>query len=107
MTMDSLTPPPVTAVSAVPVQRTDSMAIVSLVLGITGYFGLGPLGWIPGAVLGHMARGNIRRDPTLTGDGLAVGGLVMSYIGLALCAVALVIFLLFFGFVFHQAQLVR
>jgi hypothetical protein len=40
-----------------------------------------------------MARGKIRRDPSLCGDGLAVAGLIVGYVYLALALVTLVLFI--------------
>src|SRR5205823_2459277 len=49
---------------------------------------------IPGIVCGHVARSNIRNsDGALTGDGMAIAGLVMSYLGLALWGLVLLVLL--------------
>ena len=68
--------------------RTARSAIWSLVLGILGLVFLlgciGPLFAIPAVVCGHVAHGRIRRsNGLLTGDGLALGGLITGYIGIA------------------------
>jgi hypothetical protein len=46
-------------------------------------------------VTGHMARGEIRRNPHWSGDGLAVGGWAGPTV--VLWVLALLAFLLFFG----------
>jgi hypothetical protein len=51
------------------------MSVLSLVLG--------PLGFGPGIVCGHLARRRIRRDPTLGGN-LATAGLIAGYAFLAI-----------------------
>src|SRR5580704_12739629 len=56
-------------------QKTSGLAIASLV---------GCLGFIPGIICGHLARRNIRRDPSLKGGGLAMAGLIISYLSLAI-----------------------
>lgn len=66
--------------------RTSGMAIASLVLGILGLTLLPVFAPVPAAVLGHVARGQIKRDPTLTGGGFALAGLVLGWIGIALVA---------------------
>ena len=78
------------------------MAIISLVFGILGLVGVCPGLWsIIALVTGNLARGDIRRDPArYTGDGLAKGGVILGWIGIALMACALfgfLIWLLFFG----------
>lgn len=55
--------------------RTSGLAIASLVLSLTGCLSLG------GVICGHLARRQIRRDPAVTGNGLALTGLILGYIG--------------------------
>lgn len=81
-----------------PVQQrqTSGLAIVSLVCGILGFFT--GLTAIIAIVTGHMARSEIRRSPeTYEGDGLAVAGLVMGYLVVALYLIAILVVMLFFG----------
>lgn len=73
--------------------RTSTLAICSLVfscLSIT----LGPLGCIPGIILGIIALVQMSRDPGLLGKGMAIGGIVVGAVFLLLF-IALVIFLYF------------
>jgi hypothetical protein len=65
------------------------LAVASLLLGIGTLlcFCL-PVG-IPAVICGHKARSRIRKSgKTLTGAGLALGGLITGYIGIALLAIA-------------------
>lgn len=62
-------------------QVTNGAAVGSLVCGILEFFTLG-LSAIPAVVLGHMARGQIRRTGQ-RGDGMAVAGLVLGWLGIA------------------------
>jgi len=71
--------------------QTSGLAVASLTLAILSVV-LGPFGCIPAIVCGHMARGKIRRDPSLCGDGLAVAGLIVGYVILALSLVTLAVF---------------
>ncbi|MBS0230539.1 MAG: DUF4190 domain-containing protein [Proteobacteria bacterium] len=81
-----------------PVRQTNSLAVVSLVCGILGWTLLPFLGSIVAIVCGHMARSEIRRNPqTQEGDGLAVAGLVLGYLVIALSVLAVVAVILFFG----------
>jgi hypothetical protein len=67
---------------------TNGLAIASLVCGIGQLVALFPAG-IAAIVLGHMARRRIRETGE-QGDGMAVAGLVLGYIGTA-AAVLLVL----------------
>lgn len=91
-------PPPPPRYAPSPTVQTSGLAIASLVSGIAGWTVLPLLGSILAIFLGYAARNEIRRDPDrLTGEGLAVTGLVLGWImvgisvlglclgGLALC----------------------
>lgn len=81
--------------------QTSPLAIWSLVLSITSLFCCGLLTAIPGIICGHMARSKIREsNGTLTGDGLALAGLIIGYVGAVLFVVISLIGILgvVFGF---------
>ena len=83
---------------SVPTRQTSTLAIFSLVLGILGWTLLPFLGAIGAIITGHMARAEIRREPArLQGDGLAVGGLVLGWLSVAMGVLAVVVFVAFFG----------
>jgi hypothetical protein len=76
------------------------MAIVSLVAGIAGLFIFPFIGSIIAVITGHMAKKEISASQgRLTGDGLATGGLVTGYIGLALWICGICAFVAWFIFV--------
>ncbi|MEO8810360.1 MAG: DUF4190 domain-containing protein [Rhodanobacter sp.] len=82
---------------------TSTLAVVSLVFGILAWFVLPLVGAIVAIICGHLARGEIRRsspDWRQEGDGMAVAGLVLGYVQLAVGVLLmfLVIAVLFFGF---------
>jgi len=80
------------------VRQTSSLAIVSLVSGILGWTLLPFIGTIVAIITGHMARGEIRRAPErLDGDGLAVGGLILGWVAVALWIVGIAFIFLFLG----------
>lgn len=82
----------------IPARTTSSLAIVSLVSGILSWVALPLLGSIVAIITGHMARGEIRRSGgTLDGDGLAVGGLILGYLQIALAIIGFAVLILFFG----------
>ena len=71
---------------------TNGMAVASLLCGI-GQLIAGPFAGIAAVVLGHQARQRIRQTGE-QGDGLAVTGLVLGYIGLGVVLLAIVVILL-------------
>jgi hypothetical protein len=74
------------------------MAIISLVLGILGlvlFFGVAS---IPAVILGHIARKQIReRDED--GDGIAMAGLILGWIGVGLVLLVIGFVVVVFGVV--------
>ena len=76
---------PMPAVAAPMLARsggTNTLAILSLVFGIMG-------GGVVPVILGHLARAQIRRTGE-AGDGMAVAGLVLRYLGIAILVAYLV-----------------
>jgi hypothetical protein len=61
--------------------RMSTLAVASLVMSLLSAV-VGPLGALPGIILGHWAKRNIRRH-SLRGSGLATTGLVIGYVALA------------------------
>jgi hypothetical protein len=81
-------PPPVVARSTA--MQTSGMAIASLVMGIAGWTLLPLLGSILAIVFGYAARREIRQRPNqLTGDGMAVAGLVLGWLMVGISVVGL------------------
>lgn len=94
-----------------PRRSDDTLAIVSLVLGVFSWF-VGFVFWlfglgifmphfafaIPAVVCGHIQRSRIKRDPGgYGGGGLAVAGIVMGYVNIVLSLIGVAIILLFFA----------
>ena len=96
-----VSPPPSPAPYPAPAPRqTSALAITSLVSGILGWTLLPFLGSIAAVICGHMARAEIRRDPNLDGDGMAVAGLVLGWVSIAFGVLAIllvIVAILFFG----------
>ncbi|AOH36765.1 DUF4190 domain-containing protein [Luteimonas sp. JM171] len=81
----------------VPHRQTSALAVISLVTGILGVFPAPFLASVVAVVTGHLARAEIRRAPErFEGDGMALAGLVLGYlmIAIALAGVALVFLVL-------------
>ena len=84
-------PPPEAA--AAPSLRTSGLAVASLVSGIVGLSMVPLLGSILALILGYMARREIRDRPNeLTGDGLALAGIVLGWISVGLAVLGLLLF---------------
>jgi hypothetical protein len=87
--------PPPSPYGYLPVQPsppTNGMAIAALVVACVGVLGLcayGLGGWIGaiGAILGHVARRQIRERGD-AGDGMALAGIIVGWIATALFALA-------------------
>jgi hypothetical protein len=89
--MTSYTPAPM------PVTKTSTMAIVSLIAGIAGWSLVPFLGSIVAIITGHMAQSEIKKSAgTVTGKGMAVAGLILGYLMVALGLCAACLFLLSF-----------
>lgn len=75
------------------VQTNSTMAIVSLISGIVSWLILPFIGSIVGIVTGHMALGEIKRsNGVLGGRGMALAGLVLSYLNIGLIVLAFCFF---------------
>ena len=80
------------------VRQTSTLAIVSLIAGILGWTLVPFFGSIAAVICGHMARKEIRLAPDrLEGDGLAIAGLVLGYLSIAMAVLAVLALFLFFG----------
>jgi hypothetical protein len=71
-----------------PVAKTNGAAIASLACGLA-MFAVGPLTAIPAIVLGHVARGQIRRTGE-QGAGLALAGLALGWAAVILIIIVVV-----------------
>jgi competence protein ComGC len=70
--------------NAEPQPKTSALAIWSLVLGILSLMCFSIFAAIPGVICGHKALSKIKQSGgALSGHGLAVGGLVTGYLGIA------------------------
>ena len=79
-------------------RQTSTLAIISLVAGILGWTVVPFFDSIAAVICGHMARKEIRQAPDrLEGDGLAVAGLVLGYLAIAMTVLVVIAVLLFFG----------
>ncbi|CAN5145821.1 hypothetical protein BH23VER1_BH23VER1_32970 [soil metagenome] len=82
-----------------PGRTTPGLTVASFVCGLVSIvLGLGALTGIPAVILGHMAMKLYRTEPEIhEGRGLAVAGLVLGYISIALTVLGILLFLLLIG----------
>jgi hypothetical protein len=72
---------------------TSGLAIASLVLAVGGLTILPLVGSIVAIILGYMARNDIRRRPgEVSGDGIAMAGIVLGWIAVGLSVLGLLLF---------------
>lgn len=98
---DSYPAPPIPAESAALDPNQDgrapstvnTLAIIALILGIVGWIVpvLMPVGAIAAVVCGHLALKHISQEPGQEGRPLAVAGLVLGYIPIAIIALAMIV----------------
>ena len=81
----------------IPVRQNSTLAVISLVAGILGWTLLPFLGSLVAIVTGHMARKEIRQNPALEGDTMAIIGLVLGWVAVIGTVLAILAFLLLFG----------
>ncbi|MBI2704200.1 MAG: DUF4190 domain-containing protein [Actinobacteria bacterium] len=78
-----------------PAPRTNGLAVASLVCSLIGLACGGPFLSIPAVVMGHMARRQIRNSGGAEqGEGIALAGLIIGYIGTGLFAALMVLYIL-------------
>ena len=78
--------------------KTNAMAIISLISGLVSWFFLPFVAAIVAIVTGHMARGQIKNSyGSESGDGLAIAGLILGYLNIAMSCVGILLFIVFFG----------
>ena len=100
-------PPPVTPFRAPPqfnrpAQQTNGLAIASLALSAGSL--IIPLAWLPGIICGHIARGQIRRNATMSGQGIALAGILVGYGMMAINILVVGAIIAFFSFQHAQRR---
>ncbi|GGA72888.1 hypothetical protein GCM10011521_08770 [Arenimonas soli] len=79
-------------------RQTSALAITSLVSGLLGWTFLPLVGSLVAIVTGHMARAEIQRsNGQIDGDGLAIAGLVLGWLVIAISVLTLLVFVVFLG----------
>ena len=84
---------PSASMASINVQRTNGMAVASLVLGILGlftsffFFGISS---ILALIFGYVGRNKIRQTGE-NGSGMAIAGIVLGWIGVALAIIGIIV----------------
>lgn len=82
------------------IRQTSTLAVVSLVFGLLAWTFVPILGAIVAIITGHLARGEIRRDPErMEGDGLALAGLILGYLSLLMAVIVIMALIFVFGLI--------
>ena len=89
-------PPQVYQPGYPPQRSTNSMAVVAMVAGIAQFLGFWLLGTIPAIICGHIARRQIRQTGE-AGDGMALAGVILGWVGAALSVLAIIAFIALFA----------
>lgn len=77
---------------------TSTAAILSLVFGILAWVGLPLIGSVIAIISGSMARAEIRNSGgAVQGDGLAITGLILGWVQLALILLVVLMIIFVFG----------
>ena len=87
---------PAAAYGGPPAKKTNVLAIVSLIASIAGFVIAWGIGSIVGIICGHISLSQIKKTGE-EGRGLAVAGLIVGYIGLALAILSVIIIAIVFG----------
>ena len=88
---------PVTLPPIPTVKKDSALAIVSLVCGLVGWTFLPLIGAIAAIITGHLAKKEIRDSAgTLSGNGMAIAGLIMGYVQIGFVLLAVICMLTFF-----------
>ena len=73
-----------TRLAALP--SVNGLAVASMVLGIVWIYWVGS---VLAIIFGHIALSQIRKNPNLRGRGMAIAGVVLGYVGMAVFALGM------------------
>jgi len=80
-----------------PVQKTNTLAILSLIGSILGFVWILPIvGSLAGAIMGHISLGQLKQSGE-KGRGLALAGVIVGWVGLGLLILGVLAFFAIFA----------
>ena len=83
-----------------PLLPTSTLAIISMIAGILGFFMFPVIGTIAALITGYLARQETRAvPPKASGDGMATAGIIMGWIQVGLIVVGICCFIAYFVFI--------
>ena len=89
---------PYVVTPAAAMAQTSTLAVFALILGILSFIILPLIGGIGAVITGHMGRREIRAsDGRITGEGLALAGLILGYVNIVLILPVCCFLLFVFG----------
>lgn len=95
-------PPPAYGYGGYPQQKTNTLAVVSMIASIVGFIWILPvIGSIAGVVMGHISLSQIKRTNE-KGRGMALAGLIVGYAGLVLAIAGIIVVASFIGWAVEQ-----
>lgn len=82
--------------------KTNTLAIISMIASIAGFIWILPfIGSLAGAIMGHISLRQIAATGE-KGRGMALAGIIVGYVGLALFVIGIIAFFAFFAFAASQ-----
>ncbi len=82
--------------------KTNTLAVISMIASIVGFIWILPfIGSLGGVIMGHISLKQIATSGE-KGRGMALAGLIVGYVGLALFVIGVIAFFAFFAFAASQ-----
>ena len=82
-------PAPAHGAAPIVAAGSSNLALISMICGVLSFFTIG-LTSIPAVIMGHMARSRIKKSMgAISGNGLALAGLIMGYLCIVLTFIAI------------------
>ena len=82
--------------------KTNTLAVISMIASIVGFIWILPfIGSLAGVIMGHISLRQIAANGE-KGRGMALAGVIVGYVGLALFVIGVIAFIAFFAFAASQ-----
>ena len=84
-------------------RKTNTLAVVSLISSLVGFFILPFIGSVVGIITGHMSLSQIKRTGE-GGRGLGLAGTIVGWVGLALAIIGTIVLIAWASYFFSNLQ---